>query len=173
MATPDKVNAVAELADDFRNSSAVLITEYRGLSVPQLAKLRGDLRGAATYKVAKNTLTALAAKDAGVEGLDDLLVGPTAIAFVTGDPVEAAKGLKAFAKENDKLVIKGGVLDGKLISADEVNKLADLESREVLLAKAAGAMKASLFGAAYLFQAPLAQAARAVDALRAKQEDAA
>ncbi|WP_062380657.1 50S ribosomal protein L10 [Demequina pelophila] len=173
MATPDKVAAVAELTDKFRGSSAVLITEYRGLTVPQLAELRGNLRGAATYHVAKNTLTALAAKEAGVEGLDPMLSGPTAIAFVTGDPVEAAKGLKAFAKENDKLVIKGGVLEGKVISEDEVKKLADLESRDVLLAKAAGAMKASLFGAAYLFQAPLAQAARAVDALRAKQEDAA
>ncbi|MFV0634080.1 50S ribosomal protein L10 [Demequina sp.] len=173
MATPDKVAAVKELADKFRASNAVVITEYRGLSVPQLAELRGKLRGAATYTVAKNSLTALAAKDAGVEGLDDLFVGPTAIAFVTGDPVEAAKGLKGFAKENDKLVIKGGVLEGNVLSAEEINKLADLESREVLLAKAAGAMKASLFGAAYLFQAPLAQAARAVDALRVKQEEAA
>lgn len=173
MATPDKVSTVNELAENFRNSTAVLITEYRGLSVPQLAKLRGQLRGTATYSVAKNTLTALAAKDANVEGLDDLLVGPTAIAFVTGDPVEAAKGLKAFAKENDKLVIKGGVLDGKVISAAEVLKLADLESREVLLAKAAGAMKASLFGAAYLFQAPLSKAVRTIDALRDKQETAA
>lgn len=173
MATPDKVAAVKELADQFRDSNAVVITEYRGLSVPQLAELRGKLRGAATYTVAKNTLTALAAKDAGVEGLDDLFVGPTAIAFITGDPVEAAKGLKDFSKDNDALVIKGGVLEGKAISAEEIKKLADLESREVLLAKAAGAMKASLFGAAYMFQAPLAQAARAVDALRAKQEEAA
>ena len=173
MATPDKVSAVKELADKFRESNAVLITEYRGLSVPQLATLRERLRGTATYSVAKNTLTALAAKDANVEGLDDLFVGPTAIAFVTGDPVEAAKGLKAFAKENDKLVIKGGILDGKVISADDIKKLADLESREVLLAKAAGAMKASLFGAAYLFQAPLSKAVRTVDALREKQDSAA
>jgi len=173
MATPDKVATVKELAENFRGSNAVLITEYRGLTVSQLAALRGKLRGTATYSVAKNTLTALAAKDAGVEGLEDLFVGPTAIAFVTGDPVEAAKGLKAFAKENDKLVIKGGVLEGKVISADEVRKLADLESREVLLAKAAGAMKASLFGAAYLFQAPLSKAVRTVDALREKQDSAA
>lgn len=173
MATPDKVAAVSDLAERFRESSAVVITEYRGLSVPQLAELRGRLRGAATYTIAKNTLTALAAKDAGVDGLDDLFVGPTAIAFVTGDPVEAAKGLKQFGKEHDALVIKGGVLDGKVMSAAEISTLADLESREVLLAKAAGAMKASLFSAAYLFQAPLAQAARAVDALRAKQEEAA
>lgn len=173
MATPEKVAAVKELADKFRDSDAVIVTDYRGLSVPQLAELRNSLHGVATYIVAKNTLTALAAKDAGVNGLEDLFVGPTAIAFVTGDPVEAAKGLKEFAKTNDALVIKGGVLEGNVISAEVVNKLADLESREVLLAKAAGAFKASLFGAAYMFQAPLAQAARAVDALRAKQEDAA
>ena len=173
MATPDKVAAVKEMADKFRASNAVLITEYRGLSVPQLAALRASLSGTATYSVAKNTLTALAAKDADVDGLEDLFVGPTAIAFVTGDPVEAAKGLKAFAKENDKLVIKGGILDGKVISADDIKKLADLESREVLLAKAAGAMKASLFGAAYLFQAPLSKAVRTIDALREKQDSAA
>lgn len=173
MATPSKVAAVQELVDKFRESNAVFVTEYRGLSVPKLAKLRDGLRGAATYTVAKNTLTALAAKEAGVEGLDAYFSGPTAIAFVTGDPVEAAKGLKEFSKENDALVIKGGVLEGAPLSADDINKLASLESREVLLAKAAGAFKASLFGAAYLFQAPLAQAARTVDALRAKQENAA
>lgn len=173
MATPDKVAAVKALADKFRESDAVVITEYRGLSVPQLAELRDKLRGVATYSVAKNTLTALAAKDAGVDGLDDIFVGPTAIAFITGDPVEAAKGLKEFSKANPSLVIKGGVLEGNVISADVVNKLADLESREVLLAKAANVFKASLFGAAYLFQAPLSQAARTVDALRAKQEEAA
>lgn len=173
MATPDKVAAVKELADRFRDSSAVVITEYRGLSVPQLAELRSNLHGAAIFKVAKNTLAARAAKDAGVEGLDDLFVGPTAIAFVTGDPVEAAKGLKEFSKINKALVLKGGVLDGIVLSAEEINKVADLESRDVLLAKTAGVLKASLLGAAYLFQAPLSQAVRTVDALRAKQEDAA
>jgi large subunit ribosomal protein L10 len=173
MATPDKVTAVKDLADNFRNSNAVIVTEYRGLTVAQLKQLRGDLRGNATYAVAKNTLAALAAKDAGVEGVDSLFVGPTAIAFVTGDPVEAAKGLRDFGKANDKLVLKGGVLEGKVLSAEDITKLANLESREVLLAKAAGVFKASLFGAAYLFQAPLSQAARTVDALRAKQESAA
>ncbi len=173
MATPDKVAAVAELAELFRNSNAVYVTEYRGLSVPQLKKLRAGLRGNATYVVAKNTLTALAAKEAGVEGFDALLVGPTALAFATGDPVEAAKGLRDFSKENDKLVLTGGVLEGKLLSGDDVKKIANLESREVLLAKAAGAMKASLFGAAYLFQAPLSKTVRTVDALREKQESAA
>ncbi len=173
MATPEKVATVAELADLFRNSAAVIVTEYRGLTVSQLNSLRTGLRGNATYQVAKNKLTALAAKEAGVEGIDDLFVGPTAIAFITGDPVESAKALRDFTKTNDKLVVKGGVLEGKPLSADDVKKLANLESREVLLAKAAGAMKASLFGAAYLFQAPLSQAARTVDALRAKQESAA
>jgi len=173
MATPDKVAAVKALADKFRESEAVVITEYRGLSVPQLAELRTKLRGSATYSVAKNTLASLAAKDAGVEGLDDLFVGPTAIAFVTGDPVEAAKGLKEFSKSNKDLVLKGGVLDGIVLSAEEINKVADLESREVLLAKTAGVLKASLLGAAYLFQAPLSQGVRTIDALRAKQEDAA
>ena len=173
MATPDKVATVKELADSFRNASAVYITEYRGLSVAQLKTLREGLRGVATFTVAKNTLTALAAKDAGVEGIDSLFFGPTAIAFVTGDPVEAAKGLRDFSKSNDKLVIKGGVLEGKALTAADVVKIASLESREVLLAKAAGVFKASLFGAAYLFQAPLSKAVRTVDALRDKQESAA
>ncbi len=173
MATPEKVSTVKTLADSFRNASAVYVTEYRGLSVPQLKQLRNGLRGDATFVIAKNTLTALAAKDAGVEGIDSLFYGPTAIAFVTGDPVEAAKGLRDFSKSNDKLVIKGGVLEGKALSADDVVKIASLESREVLLAKAASVFKASLFGAAYLFQAPLSEAVRTVDALREKQENAA
>jgi large subunit ribosomal protein L10 len=173
MATPEKAATVKALADAFRNASAVYVTEYRGLSVPQMKNLRTGLRGNATFVVAKNTLTALAAKEAGVEGLDSLFFGPTAIAFVTGDPVEAAKGLRDFSKSNDKLVIKGGVLEGKVLSVDEVIKIASLESREVLLAKAAGVFKASLFGAAYLFQAPLSKAVRTVDALREKQENAA
>ncbi len=173
MATPDKVAAVKELADKFRESNAVIVTEYRGLSVPQLAQLRDGIRGEATYTVAKNTLVSLAAKDAGVEGLDALFVGPTAIAFVTGDPVAAAKGLKEFGKDAPALVIKGGVLEGLVVSPEEINKLASLESREVLLAKAANAFKASLFGAAYLFTAPASKAVRTVDALRAKQETAA
>lgn len=173
MATPSKVASVGEMAEKFRASVAVYVTEYRGLTVPQLATLRDSIRGAATYSVAKNTLTALAAKEAGVEGLDALLVGPTAIAFVTGDPVEAAKGLKTFSKDFPALVIKGGIFEGVLMSAEEVQKIASLESRDVLLAKAANAFKASLFGAAYMFQAPLAQTARTIDALRAKQENAA
>jgi len=170
MARPDKAAAVAEIADKLRGSNAAVLTEYRGLTVAQLKTLRRSLSGNATYAVVKNTLTAIAAKEAGVEGLDAELSGPSAIAFVTGDPVEAAKGLRDFAKANPALVIKGGVLDGRALTAAEVTKLADLESREILLAKAAGAMKAKLFQAAYMFTAKPAEVARAVDALRQKQE---
>ena len=174
MARPDKAATVAEISDRFRTSSAAVLTEYRGLSVSQLTQLRKSISGHATYAVVKNTLTAIAARDAGVTALDEAaLAGPTAIAFVTGDPVEAAKGLRDFARTNPALVIKGGVLDGRPLSADEVRRLADLESREVLLAKLAGAMKASLTRAAYLFVAPLSQAARTIDALRIKLEEGA
>ena len=169
MARPDKAAAVAELTDLFRESNAAVLTEYRGLTVAQLKQLRRSLSGNATYAVVKNTLTAIAAKEAGVEGLDADLAGPSAIAFVSGDPVEAAKGLRDFAKANPQLVIKAGVLDGRPLTAEDINKLADLESREVLLAKAAGAFKASLFQAAYLFTAPASQAVCTIDALREKQ----
>ena len=170
MANAQKSAAIAELAEKFRGSSAAVLTEYRGLTVAQLAELRTNLRGNATYSVVKNTLTELAAKDAGVTAFDGLLEGPSAIAFVEGDPVEAAKGLRDFAKDNPLLVIKGGVLEGKALSVEEISKLANLESREVLLAKLAGAMKAQLSQAVYLFAAPLAQTARVVDALRQKVE---
>jgi large subunit ribosomal protein L10 len=170
MARPDKAAAVAELAEEFRGSAAIVLTEYRGLTVKQLTELRRSLGGNASYAVVKNTLTKIAAQEAGVEGIDDHLVGPSAIAFVKGDPVDAAKGLRDFARANPVLVIKGGVLDGKPLSADEIKKLADLESREVLLAKLAGAMKASLSGAASLFAAPLSQTARLIEALRQKVE---
>lgn len=170
MARPDKQAAVAELTELFRSSTASVLTEYRGLTVAQLKQLRGSLGQSTTYAVVKNTLTRIAAKDAGVEGIDEWLVGPSAIAFVEGDPVEAAKGLRTFAKEHPALVIKGGIMEGKLISAADINQLADLESREVLLAKLAGAMNASLQSAVSLFAAPLSQTARLVEALRAKVE---
>jgi large subunit ribosomal protein L10 len=166
----DKVAAVAELTDQFRSSAATVLTEYRGLTVAQLRELRKALGSQATYAVAKNTLAKRAAVAAGITGLDDLFTGPTALAFVHGDVVEAAKGLREFARANPMLVIKGGVYEGKALSAQEVTKLADLESREVLLAKLAGAMKANLAKAAATFQAPLAQAVRLADALRAKRE---
>jgi large subunit ribosomal protein L10 len=170
MAKADKAAAISELTDKFRTSGAAVLTEYRGLSVKQLTDLRTSLRGNATFAVVKNTLTELAAKEAGVTAFEGKLQGPSAIAFVEGDPVEAAKGLRDFAKANPLLVIKGGVLDGKALSPEEITKLADLESREVLLAKLAGAMNASLSKAVYLFAAPLSQTARVVDALRAKVE---
>jgi large subunit ribosomal protein L10 len=173
MARPEKAAAVTEIADKFRDSSAAVLTEYRGLTVAQLKELRRSLSGNATYAVVKNTLTGIAAKEAGVEGLDADLKGPSAIAFVTGDPVEAAKGLRDFAKANPALVIKGGVLDGRPMSAAEITKLADLESREVLLAKVAGGLKATLTRAAYAFSAKPAQVARVIDALRQKQESQA
>ncbi|MGO1392298.1 50S ribosomal protein L10 [Agrococcus casei] len=169
----NKQEAVAELADLFANSNAVLLTEYRGLSVGELKQLRRSISEHATYAVVKNTLSKIAANQAGISAFDEDLVGPSAIAFVHGDPVAVAKELRNFAKANPLLVVKNGYFDGNPISAEEVNKLAELESRDVMLAKLAGAFKASLFGAAYLFNAPVAQAARAVDALRAKKESEA
>ncbi len=163
---------VAELTEKFQSPTAVLLTEYRGLTVGQLKELRRNISADATYAVAKNTLIKIAAANAGVTAFDGQLVGPSALAFVHGDAVSVAKALRDFAKANPLLVVKTGLLDGVALSADEVKKLADLESREVLLAKAAGIFKASLFKAAYMFNAPLAQAARAVDALRQKQESA-
>lgn len=173
MARTDKSAAIAQLTEDFSNSSAVLLTEYRGLTVAQLQELRLALGANAQYKVAKNTLANIAAKNAGIEGLDDLLSGPTAIVFVTGEIADAAKAVRNFAKDNPALIVKGGVLEGQILAEAEVKKLADLESREVLLAKAAGVLKASLYQAAYVFTAPASKAVRTVDALRAKEEAAA
>ncbi|KQV06237.1 50S ribosomal protein L10 [Leifsonia sp. Root112D2] len=168
----NKEASVAELTEKFQSSTAVLLTEYRGLTVAQLKQLRTSISADATYAVVKNTLTKIAANAAGISSFDDELVGPSAIAFVHGDPVSVAKALRDFAKANPLLVVKGGYFDGNPLTAAEVGKLADLESRDVLLAKLAGAFKASLFGAAYLFNAPLSKAVRTVDALREKQESA-
>jgi large subunit ribosomal protein L10 len=166
----NKEASVAELTGLFQTSAAVLLTEYRGLTVAQLKELRRSISGNATYAVAKNTLIKIAAANAGVTAFDGQLQGPTALTFVSGDVVSVAKSLRDFAKANPLLVVKGGVFEGATLSDDEVKKLSDLETREVLMAKAAGLFKASMFQAAYMFQAPLAQAARAVDALRQKQE---
>lgn len=168
MARPDKAAAVAELTDEFRSSNGAVLTEYRGLTVAQLRQLRTALGDDVNYAVVKNTLTKIAAKDAGVESFDSLLEGPSAIAFIKGDPVVAAKSLRDFAKASPLLVIKAGVLEGKALGTDEINKLADLESREVLLAKLAGAMKAAPQQAVSLFAAPLSQAARLFAALQDK-----
>ena len=143
MARPEKTAAVAEIVDSFNDSAGAVLTEYRGLTVKQLQDLRRSLGENANYAVVKNTLAKIAATEVGIEGFDDLLTGPTAIAFINGDVVEAAKGLRDFAKANPALVIKGGVLDGKPLDASEVAKLADLESREVLMGKLAGGMLAS------------------------------
>ena len=160
MAKADKATAVADIAEQFKEATATVVTEYRGLTVANLAELRRSLGNAATYTVAKNTLVKRAASEAGVEGLDELFAGPTAIAFIKGEPVDAAKAIKTFAKDNKALVIKGGYMDGRALSVDEVNRIADLESREVLLAKLAGAMKAKQSQAAALFVAPASQVAR-------------
>lgn len=176
MVRPDKVTAVAEIAEKFRGSSASVVTEYRGLTVSQLTTLRRTLGEGTTYRVAKNTLVKRAAENAGIEGLEQMLIGPTAIAFITGEPVDAAKAIRDFAKTNQGLVIKGGFMDGRALTVTEVNQLADLESREVLLAKLAGAMKANLSKAAGLFAAPASQVARLAQALadkRAEEEGAA
>jgi len=159
MARPDKTSAVAELTEDFRTATATVLTEYRGLSVTSMKELRRALGEKTKYSVVKNTLTKIAAKDAGVDLSPDLLVGPSAVAFIKGDPIDAAKSLRDFAKENPFLVIKGGIYEGKAVTKEELMQLANLESREVLLAKLAGAMKGSL-----------AKAARIFDALRIKLE---
>jgi len=159
MARPDKAAAVAELTEDFKSASATYLTEYRGLTVTSMKQLRRSLGADAKYSVVKNTLTKIAAKNAGVEISDDLLAGPSAVAFIKGDAIDAARNLKNFQKENPLLVIKGGIYEGKFVTTAEIMKLADLESSEVLLAKLAGAMKGSL-----------AKAARIFDALRIKME---
>ncbi|MEV0701476.1 50S ribosomal protein L10 [Saccharopolyspora sp. NPDC050389] len=169
MAKPDKVDAVTEIADKFSNSTAAVVTEYRGLSMAQLSELRRALGAGTSYRVAKNTLVKRAAEQSGVEGLDDLFVGPTAIAFVEGEPVDAAKALREFAKDNKALVIKGGYMDGRALSVSEVEGIADLDSREVTLSKLAGAMKAKMGQAAALFAAPASQVARLAAALQEKK----
>ncbi len=170
MARPEKTAAVAEIVESFNDAAGAVLTDYRGLTVKQLQDLRRSLGENANYAVVKNTLAKIAAGEVGIDGFDDLLTGPTAIAFISGDVVMAAKGLRDFAKANPALVIKGGVLDGNLLDASEVAKLADLESREVLLGKLAGAMLASLSQAVYLLNAPIAQVARLAGALQEKAE---
>lgn len=159
MAKPEKASAVSELAEDFRTSQATLVTEYRGLSVTSMKALRRALGSTTKYSVVKNTLTKIAAREAGVPIPDEMLKGPSALAFVKGDPIDAARMLRDFSRENPFLVIKGGIYEGKAVTSEEVMQLANLESREVLLAKLAGAMKGSI-----------AKAARVFDALRIKLE---
>ena len=169
MAKAEKATAVADIAEKFKEATATVVTEYRGLKVSNLAELRRSLGDGTTYTVAKNTLVKRAASEAGIEGLDDLFTGPTAIAFINGEPVDAAKAIKKFAKDNKALVIKGGYMDGKALSVSEVERIADLESREVLLSRVAGALKAKQSQAAALFVAPASQVARLAAALQEKK----
>ncbi|GAB3555039.1 large subunit ribosomal protein L10 [Actinopolyspora lacussalsi] len=171
MARPDKVDAVNELSENFSNATATVVTEYRGLTTAQLKQLRRNLGEDATYRVAKNTLVRRATQEAGVEGIDDLIQGPTALTFIRGEPVDAAKTLRDFAKDHKALEIKGGYMDGRPISAGEVERIADLDSREVTLSKLAGAMKAKLNETAALFAAPASQVARMTEALKGKKEE--
>ena len=173
MKRPEKEAVVAELTELFRNADAVYLTEYRGLTVPQISALREKLGRDTSYSVAKNTLARIAAKEAGIEGLDELLAGPTAITFVKGDFIEAAKTLRDFAKENKALVVKGGFADGTVYDAEGTKQLADLKSRSQLLSEMAGALKGTMSKAAYLFNALPTKAVRTIDALREKQEKAA
>jgi large subunit ribosomal protein L10 len=172
MANAEKVAAVAELTERFKDSTGAVLTEYRGLTVAQLAELRRSLGDHATFAVVKNTLTKIAVNEAGLgDELSSLLSGPSAIAFVDGDVVEAAKGLRDFSRDNPALVIKGGVLDGKALTPDEITRLADLEPREVLLARLAGAMTASMSRAAAVFNALPTQVAQLLEALRVQRAE--
>ena len=173
MKRPEKEAVVAQLTEEFRNADAVYLTEYRGLNVPQISDLREKLGRDTSYTVAKNTLARIAAKEAGIEGLDEILSGPTAITFVKGDFIEAAKVIRDFAKDNKALVIKGAAADGTVYDAEGAKKLADLKSRPQLLAEFAGDIKATMSKAAYLFNALPTKAVRTIDALREKQEKAA
>ncbi|MEK0306148.1 50S ribosomal protein L10 [Bifidobacterium favimelis] len=173
MKRPEKEEAVARLTDRFRDADAIILTEYRGLSVPQISDLRNKLGRDTSYVVAKNTLARIAAKEAGVDGLDEMLAGPCAITFVKGDYVEAAKTLRDFAKINKPLILKGGYIDGAAVDDETIQKIADLESRDVLLSRMAGALKGTMSKAAYAFVALPTKAVRTIDALREKQEKAA
>ncbi|AKP07973.1 50S ribosomal protein L10 [Corynebacterium pseudotuberculosis] len=170
MANPKNVSSLAELKERFADTDSIVITGYRGLTVAQITELRRSLGADVQYSVAKNTLLKLAAKEAGVEGLDDLLSGPTAIAFIKGEAVDAAKAMKKFASNNKAFVVKGGYMDGDALNADQVNAIAELDNRETTLAKLAGAMKGNLAKAAGLFNAPASQVARLGAALQEKKE---
>ncbi|WP_374064186.1 50S ribosomal protein L10 [Corynebacterium belfantii] len=170
MANPKNTQSLAELKNRFADIDSVFVTEYRGLTVAQITELRRALGSDVQYSVAKNTLIKLAAKEAGIEGLDDILTGPTAVAFIKGEAVDAAKAMKKFASENKAFVIKGGYMDGNALSAAQVDAIAELDNRETTLAKLAGAMKGNLAKAAGMFNAPASQVARLGAALQEKKE---
>ena len=171
MPTPEKVQAVADIKERFEGAEAVFLTEYRGLSVRDVQELRTSLReSGADYKVVKMTLAKLAVGEAGIEGLDEYLSGPTALAFAKGDPVTAAKALKDFSKTHDVFVLKAGILSGTILSPEQVSMLAEIDSREVLLAKIAGATKAPLYAAAGMFASFSRSAATMFDQLLTKKK---
>jgi large subunit ribosomal protein L10 len=166
VARPDKVAAVEEVKQSLSDSAATLLTHYRGLSVAELQELRAELRKAnASYRVIKNTLSKRAMAEAGIDELGDLLEGPTALVFCQEDPVGPAKALKAFAKDHPDLIVRGGYLDGEVLDEAETIKLADLASREELLAELVGLMHGALANTARLLQAPLEQQGRLLQAL--------
>ena len=170
MPRPDKVAVVDEVRDRLQGAAATLLTEYRGLTVGELARLRAALRPVGgEYKVVKNTLTAIAAREAGFDVPADMLTGPTAITFADEDPVAVAKVLRTFSKENPNLVVKGGILEGRFIDGAETLRLADLASREELLGGLAGDFEAIMAGPARLANAALSQVAYLVTALSDKQ----
>lgn len=169
MANAKNTAAVAELKGRFEAANSVVLTEYRGLSVAQITELRRALGADVQYSVAKNTMIKLAAKEAGIEGLDEHLTGPTAVAFINGEAVDAAKALKKFGADNKAFVVKGGYMDGNALSPAQVDAIAELDNRETTLAKLAGAMKGNLAKAAGLFNAPASQIARLGAALQEKK----
>lgn len=173
MKRPDKEKVIAELTDQFKSSGAIILTEYRGLSVPQVNDLRDKLGSDTSYTVAKNTLVRLAAHEAGIEGLDDDMKGPTAYVFVKGDYVAAARALRDFAKDNKNLVVKGGYVEGAAMTAEEITKLADMQTRTDALSELAGAMKGAIAKVVDVTVALPTKVIRTIDALREKQEKAA
>ncbi|MGH8896174.1 MAG: 50S ribosomal protein L10 [Egibacteraceae bacterium] len=170
MARPEKVAVVEEVRERLGHSTATLLTEYRGLSVGDLRALRIELRKAdAEYQVTKNTLIRIAAREAGLQIPAGVLTGPTAITFCAGDPVATAKILRAFSRQHPALIIKGGILDGEVLSAEEALRLADLASREELLARLAGLFQAVVAQPARLAQASLTKVVRLLAALQEKR----
>lgn len=171
MARPEKVAAVAQIRADIEASQAVFVTDYRGLKVSQMNVLRGKLREVGTeFRIVKNTLTSLAADEANVPDLKPLLVGPTAVAFAKEDAVATAKALNDFARESRILEIRGALLEGSVIGVKEVQDLADLPSREVLLAKVVGGMQAPISGFVSVLQGTLRQFVYVLDAVREQKE---
>lgn len=170
MARPEKTAVVDAVRERLRETNAAVLTEYRGLDVAELAQLRARLRESdAEYKVVKNTLTRLAARDAGVDIPDELLTGPTAITFCAGDPVAAAKVLRNFSREHPSLVLKGGLFEGRVLGAEETLRLAELETREQMLTRLAGMFQSIVAQPARLAQANLSKAARLFAALQAER----